>query len=497
VLTALSGALYGLAFPPVGWGPLAWVALVPFLLAVRASGAGRAVGLGVLLGIAVSVGVGTWMPIAVINYYDQSFAVGVVVFLACALLQASWQYAGFALLFRRLARRPTAFAPVLVAAAWTAAELARVKPVVGNPWALLGYSQMRMPLLVQSADLGGAYAVGFLVALMNAAIAGWWCARAEAERRTARAGMAVAALVVAAAVGYGAAVTRGLDAGGAASRVPVVAAQANLDLGTQWKPEFYGANLGAYSELTLRAVEGRPASIVVWPESALTFFIESEAAYRGYLGAVLTRAGAELLTGGPRVVTSDGAPPRYLNAAFVLSRGGAVQATYEKHNLVPFAEYFPLPQLDFLRREFGLVREFTPGTRQAPLPTPAGPAGVMICNEAMLGEHAVDRVRHGSEWLVALANDSWVGQRQYADIALEMTRLRAVEVRRWLVRASTSGPSAIVDPAGRLVERRAFDTRGFVRGELVPRRDLTVYARAGDAFAWTAAVVALAFAVLP
>ena len=134
--------------------------------------------------------------------------------------------------------------------------------------------------------------------------------------------------------------------------------------------------------------------------------------------------------------------------------------------------------------------------RQAPLPTVAGAAGIMICNEAMLGEHAIDRVEHGAEWLVALANDSWVGRRQYADIALAMTRVRAVEVRRWLVRASTSGPSAIVDPAGRIVDRRAFGTEGFVRGDVVPRRGLTVYARLGDAFAWGCAAVALTIAVV-
>jgi apolipoprotein N-acyltransferase len=491
-LTAVSGALYGLAFPPVGWWPLAWIALVPFLVAIRDASAGRAIGLGVLLGVAVSCGVGTWMPDAVINYYEQPYVVGVVVFLACALFQASWQYAGFALLHRRLARRHAAVAPLLVAAAWTAAELARVKPVVGNPWALLGYSQTSVPLVVQTADAAGVYGVGFVVALANAAIAGVWRAR-----RGAGTGVVVAALVVAGVLAYGALAERTVDADGG-PRVPVAAAQANLDLGTQWKPEFYGKNLGAYADLTLAAAARGPARVVVWPESALTFFVESEPAYRAYIASVLARVNAELLTGGPRMASDhDAMTPRYLNAAFVLSRAAAVQATYEKRFLVPFAEYFPFPRLDFLRRQFGKVREFSPGTMQAPLPTAAGPAGVMICNEAMLGEHAIDRVAHGAEWLVTLANDSWVGRRQYAEIALAMTRLRAVEVRRWLVRASTSGPSAIVDPAGRLVERLEFDRRGFITGDVVPRRGLTIYARLGDAFAWGCALAAVGFAVLP
>jgi apolipoprotein N-acyltransferase len=492
-LTALSGALYGLAFPPVGWWPLAWVALVPFLVAVGESSAGRGLALGMLLGVAVAAGVGTWMPDAVINYYDQSLFVGVVVFLACAVLQASWQYAGFTLLHRRLVGRAGALAPLLVAAAWTAAELARVEPAVGNPWALLGYSQAAMPLLVQTADLAGIYVVGFVVAVVNAALAGAW----RAGWHAGRSGLVVAVLVLGAAIAYGAIVERRLARNAVGDAVPVAAAQANLDLGTQWKQEFYGANLGAYAELTLQAVRRRPARLVVWPESALTFFIESEAAYRSYLGQLLSHANAQLLTGGPRAVLDpDGRPPRYINAAFMLSRTGTVEAMYEKRFLVPFAEYFPLPELDFLRREFGRVREFTPGTLQAPLPTVAGPVGVMICNEAMLGEHAIERVRRGAEWLVALTNDSWVGRRQYAEIAFEMARVRAVEVRRWLVRSSTSGPSAMIDPFGRVVDELDFNTQGFVAAELVPRTGLTVYARIGDAFAWGCALVAVGLALL-
>jgi apolipoprotein N-acyltransferase len=193
-LTILSGGLYGLAFPPIGWWPLGWVALVPFLVAVRRSPPRRALGLGVLLGVAVSYGVGTWMPDAVINYYEQSFAVGILMFFACALWQASWQYAAFAMLYRRLEMRGAPWVPLRVGAAWVTAEMARVLVPFGNPWALLGYSQTAAPLLVQTADLAGVFGVSFVVMTVNAALADWWL-----DRR-ARAGLAVASVVVAAAV---------------------------------------------------------------------------------------------------------------------------------------------------------------------------------------------------------------------------------------------------------------------------------------------------------
>lgn len=478
-LSALSGALYGLAFPPVGWWPLAWIALVPFLVAVRGSPPRRAAGLGVVLGVTLSYGVGTWMPDAVINYYQQSFAIGILMFLACALWQASWQYAGFALLYRRLATIGGAAAPLAVAAAWTTAEVARTYVPFGNPWALLGYSQTAAPAVVQIADVTGVFGVSFVVMAVNAALAAWWAARNPA----ARGGLVVAVLLIAATLGYGARQLRVYGGGGADDTVPIATAQANLDLGTQWKSEFYGANLAAYADLTMRAVEAHPAALVIWPESALTFFLESEPSYRVYLARLLTAVHATLLTGGPRVVASP-AGETFRNAAFVVTPTGEVAAIYEKRTLVPFAEYFPLAGVDLLRRQFGKVREFTPGTRQEPLATPAGPAGMMICNEAMLGAEAVDRVRRGAEWLVTLTNDSWVGRRHYAEIAYAMVRLRAVEVRRWLVRASTSGPSAIVDPAGRVVARLGFDQTGFLTAGVVRRRDVTLYARVGDAFAF-------------
>ncbi len=495
-LTTLSGVLYGLAFPPLGWWPLAWVALVPFLVAVSAGGARRAAGLGLWLGVVASYAVGTWMPAAVVSYYQQSIAVGALMFLGCALWQAAWQYAGFALVARRLGTAglgaPT---PLVLGAAWVAAEVARVVVPFGNPWASLGYAETAVPVVVQIADLAGVAGVGFVVASVNAALAGWWTARARppAERRAAARGVALAALLLVGTLAYGDVRLRAEAARPREDARPVVAVQGNLDLGTQWKSEFYGANLAAYTDLTLAAVKARGAALVVWPESALTFFLEREPTYAAYLAQLAGEARITLLTGGPRVLAHDGRE-EFRNAAFLVTPTGTTSLVYEKGRLVPFAEYFPLAGMTLLRRKFGKVREFTPGALQAPFATPVGAAGMMICNEAMLGAEAIDRVRRGAEWLVTLTNDSWVGRRQYAEIALAMVRLRAVEVRRWLVRASTSGPSAMIDPAGRVVDALAFDTHGVVRADVVPRRDRTVYARIGDAFAW--ACVALTVVAL-
>lgn len=438
--------------------------------------------------------VGDWMPRAVIRYFDQPFAVGVLVFLGCSIMTASIQYGAFGAVFRRLARGGPLVQPWIVAAGWATAELARTKGLPGNPWALIGYGQAASSGLAQVADLGGVYAVGFPVMAVNAALAmGWQAWRHGESPRRLLAPIASAGLAVVLVLAYGSVrIAQGVSPIDGAT-VPVVVVQGNLNLGTQWQPNFYGANLALYARLTTQSLARRHSALVVWPENALTFFLEREPAYLGYIAEMLARHDVELLTGGPRMVPeiAETTQPTYRNAAFVVTRSGEITARYEKKDLVPFAEYFPLPGFDLVRRRFGRVKEFVPGTEQAPLSTVAGRAGVLICNEAMFGENAIERVHAGAQWLAVLTNDGWGGEPRYADIALEMTRLRAVEVRRWMIRASTSGPSAIVDPYGRLTQRTDLETRGTIEGEIAPRDGLTVYARVGDLFAWGCAAIAL------
>jgi apolipoprotein N-acyltransferase len=117
------------------------------------------------------------------------------------------------------------------------------------------------------------------------------------------------------------------------------------------------------------------------------------------------------------------------------------------------------------------------------LPTVAGAAGILICNEAMLPEVAAARVAAGAAYLVNPANDSWLDDPTYAALQFDIVSLRAVEQRRWLVRASTSGPSALVDPWGRIVAESRSQTRDLIAGALEARADRTPYGRVGDAFA--------------
>jgi apolipoprotein N-acyltransferase len=109
----------------------------------------------------------------------------------------------------------------------------------------------------------------------------------------------------------------------------------------------------------------------------------------------------------------------------------------------------------------------------------------------------VRRLASGGAVLLAnLSNDAWFASGAAARMHLDMARLRAVEGRRWLVRATTTGISAIVDPHGRIVATSALDVPAVVEGDVRPSGGTTWYGRHGDVAAWSAAAIALAVTIL-
>jgi apolipoprotein N-acyltransferase len=487
VLAALASAvLYGLAFPPARLRPLAWVALVPLLVALRGVPLRTALGLAWLWTLAATCMVADWLPISLADYYQQPLLVGVGFLLGIPTVMAVPYYLAFAGCYRLLARAPAVIRPLMVAAAWVAAELARATLLTGNPWALFGYSQIESLSLIQIADAGGVYGVSFVLVAVNAALAELWlAARAAPPRpRGAVPAVATAAVLLGAVLAYGQFRLRSPGLVPPVPPVRVALVQGNLDLGSQWREEYYGTNLEAYLRLTAEALREHAPALVFWPENAMTFFLEQEPRYLAAIERVLATGRAQLVAGGPRV---EGRGDRYYNSIFLLSAAGRIVARYDKQRLVPLAEYFPFPRLDLVRRRFARVREFTPGEESMLLPTVAGPAGVMICNEAMFPELAAARVRAGAAYLVDPANDSWFRARFSAQ-QFDIVRLRAVEQRRYLVRASTSGPSAIVDPAGRVLVATTLSTQAVASGEIRAGTMTTPYARVGDLFAWSCVV---------
>ena len=481
--------LHWLAFPPMRMSVLAWVAFVPWFLAMRILSRWPALLVSMLTTLLGTYLVSSWLPRAVSVYYAQPVALGIALFVgAWTVTLAPW-FLAFTFCYRTISCHYTARLPFYVAAAWTAGELGRVR-LTGDPFALFGYSQTEILPVVQIAHLTGIYGVGFLLVMVNAALAEVCLLATSWGHPPPRivGGLIGSVATVAVVLGYGLSALR-LAPQHSVPATRVAVAQANLDLGSQWRQELYGRNLEDYMRLTAEAsTRGSPA-LIVWPESAMTFFVEDEPLYRASLASVLASRKLQLLAGGVRTA-APGQPP-YYNAAFLIGPDGTIVAHYDKRRLLPFAEYFPFASISLLRREFARVREFTPGEPTAPLPTVAGPAGIVICNEALFPETVGERVAAGATFLVNLSNDSWLLDPQFSAQAVDATRFRAVEQRRWLIRASTSGPSAIIDAWGRIEAATPSFSRATLAGTISPRPNRTVYGHVGDLFGLVCTVAAL------
>jgi apolipoprotein N-acyltransferase len=429
-----------------------------------------------------------FLPSSVATYYGQGVPFGIFLFVVSVTVMCCLSHMLFAVWYRWPRRPGGLLSPLVVGAAWVVAEFIR-GDLEGNPWGTMGYTQARVLPLVQVAEWTGVYGVSFLLVAMNAALADLVARRGR--MRELRKVAVVAALAAASSV-YGAVRLPEVEAE-AAGGVPIAVVQGNVDLGSRWREELYGENLEDYLRQTKDAVRESPAPLVFWPENAVTFFLADEPLYRYAIGRVLSDASAQLVTGGP--YQEGGPPTRYYNSTFLVAPSGEVLARYDKRILLPFAEYYPGWLAALSRRRFDGVREFTPGRPSGPLPTVAGQAAVVTCNEALFPRTVRERVAEGGGFLVNLANDGWLGVHRYSERVVDMVALRSVEQRQYTVRASSSGGSAIIAPSGRVLARSepfaAEVLRGRIRSATVP----TPYGRFGDVFVALCAVAVAASAL--
>lgn len=482
-LVVLSAGLTALAMPPWELWPLAWIALVPFFLALRDVSPLRGFWLGLLWGTAEHWATAYWVVPAMAYYYEQPWWFAVLFGVFSSLVYRGIFYGVLGFLLAVAGERSGSLARVLFTAAlWVGVELIRMHGPTADPWLLIGYALLPFERIVQIADLGGIHALSFLVVLVNAALADvTYEALRHAQRPTRATAVILAALVLfVASWTYGARkLTSALPSEPA---VPITIVQGNNDYGAQWSPEFYGKGLDEYLRLSLLASRSSRPTLLIWPESAVTFFLARESHQERRVRRLLRSIGADLIAGAPHYEGNDPAVPAFLNSAFYLTPEDGIVDRYDKVTLLPFAEYFPLRFSQFLRRNFGRVRSFTPGGDAKPLRTRFGPMAVAICFEAVHPDEVRQRMAQNAVALLNLSNDGWLGRSAGPRQHFAMARLRAIENRTWLIRSTTTGISAVVDPFGRVVQQLPLFRSGTIGATFVPFRAETLYQRWGDWF---------------
>lgn len=476
----LAGVLLTFAFAPFGLWPLAVLCPAWLLWSLEGAGARRAAWLGLCFGVGY-FGTGTWwLYISIHDMADAPVWLALVLVAALVAVMAGYYALLGYLLARWAPRQPAWWCLAGAPAAWLLVEWLRGWLFTGFPWLSLGYAYTDTWLARGWAPVLGSYglsgfslfASGTLVLMLRR---NWRAASAAAA--------ALAILAVAALRLQTVAWTQ--EAG---TPVTVALVQGATPQNIKWQTENRLPIRNVYQRLNEQALG---AQLIVWPEAAVPELAEM---MRDYLVTVYRSArerGSDVVMGVLRL--GDGAHDgEVFNSVLALT---TQPAFYDKRHLVPYSEYFPVP--DWVRRL--LQRLNLPysdishgGEQQQPLRAGGLLLAPTICYEDAFG-HAQRRLGAAADVLVNVTNDAWFGRSPARYQHFQMSRMRALEARRYLIRAANDGVSAVVDPWGRVSSSAKEYEEAVLRGTVNPRRGLTPYLGAGD---WPVLILASLVAAL-
>jgi len=368
---------------------------------------------------------------------------------------------------------------IALPAAWMLLEWWRGWFLSGFSWLSLGYSQTDT-WLAGFAPIAGVYGLT-LVLLVSA---GCLVAFALGDLRARL--VALATLVVPWAIG--AALYQHAWTHPAGRPVTVAVVQGAIPEDEKWLENNRETTLSIYQSLTERVLG---AQIIVWPEAAIPDLANNVVPFLTSLAGEARAHGSSLVLG---VLRADGAENDLRVYNSVLALGGTV-AWYDKRHLVPFGEFFPVPQ--FVRSWMRLMSlpysDFTRGAaKQPPLPAGGLKLGTTICYEDAYGASMLPVLRD-ADALVNVTNDAWFGHSTARGQHFQIARLRAIEQGRYMVRAANDGISGVIGPNGEVIARAPEFVQYALVSKIVPMKGLPPYAYVGNYLVVILAALALAY----
>ncbi len=371
---------------------------------------------------------------------------------------------GWVVLSRRV---PPHFQPgvssAMFAAVWTLAELMRGQWFTGFPWGAGGYAHVDGVLAVWAPWLG-VYGVGFVAAwlAMRLALAGW---RWAAVKPLALVGL----------------LSWGLQVGSPAFTTSAGVGQVELLQANILQSEKFDVRSGIRDALQWYGERLRASgqALVVAPETAIPLLPRHlPEGYWSGLQQHFAQPGRPLaLIGVPLGSLAEG----YANAVVAMGPPGQADYRYDKHHLVPFGEFIPPGFAWFVRQMQIPLGDFSRGRLDQPSIAWQGQRLLPnICYEDLFGEELAAHFKDGAQAPTALINVSniaWFGNTIAVDQHLNISRMRAMELGRPMLRATNTGATAIIDHHGRVTEQLPRFTRGTLVGTYEGRTGLTPYAR--------------------
>ncbi len=403
--TAYAASLYWVSIPIHDFGSLPWIAAIPC---------------PILLGLYIGLYAGLYCLI--LSWASSRLHWSMLCLLACFL--------------------------------WTSLEYLREVLFTGFPWLGLAQAFAPWPLILQGASWVGAHGISGLLAGF-----GLCCILGFQRARVWLAAAAAAGLVLSFGLWH-------LHQAEPKEviELPTALIQGNIEQTMKWDPAFQQATLDRYLQMSRQTMREHGTRCVIWPETALPFFLQEEAELRSRVQTFCRNEQALVLTGAPGYsLAADGTRVIYHNQAYLLGPAGTVLGKYSKEHLVPFGEYIPFGRyLPFLQTLVQGAGGFEPGKHTDPLTYNNLAIGCLICYETIFSNLVQQRVAQGANILVNLSNDAWFGRSSGARQHLHQAVLRTIEQGRYMLRATNTGISAVIDNNGRIQNHSTWFTPAVI-----------------------------------
>lgn len=375
---------------------------------------------------------------------------------------------------------------ILAAALWAVFEWTQTLTWAGVPWGRLSIGQTEWLVGVQTASLFGCCFVTFLIVAVNFLAA---YAVLNLSKRRLLAAVSAGVFLLNTAVGALLYVTN-TDEG---EPITVSAVQGNISSQDKWDINAKQKTLDVYEKYTAEAAaEG--AEIVVWPESALPYNLESNSSMASYVSRVARENEVTILVGA-FTTNDDGMELNSIIA--VLPDGSFHETVYSKRHLVPFGEFVPMrglfevliPPLTELSM---LSEDLAEGVGTEIMDIGGVKIGSIICFDSIYDELSRASALEGAEIIALSTNDSWFLDSAALYMHNAQAKLRAIENGRYVVRAANTGISSIITPRGESVESLGALTEGQISADVYARQGNTLFTYIGNLFVYSC----IAFIVL-
>ncbi|WP_037587756.1 apolipoprotein N-acyltransferase [Stenoxybacter acetivorans] len=371
---------------------------------------------------------------------------------------------------------------------WTLAEFARERALTGFGWGATGYSQIAESPLAGFVPISGIHLVTLATVLLAALLAAVILSKKWIQRT-----VFLSAALVLLLLGEGLKHISFTEPDGSKNSVALL--QGNIEQTLKWRPEIFAETVQQYYNQVVQS----HADIVILPETAIPEMRQNLP--QGLLASFATQAkrnGSDLAAGMAQY-TADG--QGYLNAVVNLSAFDPDAEDnlpfYAKNHLVPFGEYIPLPAVtEWLYRQMNIpLAGFSRGgAAQAPLLLGKQKVAFNICYEDSFGDELIASAKQAS-LLANVSNMAWYGKSAAMDQHLQQSQARALEMGRFMVRATNTGMTAVINPQGQVLALLPPDTQQTLTAEIVGYRGQTPYMRLGGSI-WLIGLLACFLAAL-